>query len=146
MKNHPANRIFLGLPPPFLCLLIAPLKAALAALRRLTDYGQIQALAGLFGQGCTAGVNVVSITPNGGVKPCAMMPVVVDNVRRRPFSEIWLRNPLLNKLRDRSNVKGWCASCRFVTECGGRRSRAYAYFGDLFASDPNCAKAPVNHG
>jgi radical SAM protein with 4Fe4S-binding SPASM domain len=115
-----------------------PVRKWLKAVRKLTPYGRIQALAGMFSKGCSAGITVISIRPNGDVKPCDLMPLVIGNIREHRFRDIWLENACLNKLRNRGNVKGWCALCPFLTDCGGCRSRAYAYFGNLFASDPNC--------
>lgn len=64
------------------------------------------------------------------------------NVRRRPFSEIWLdtTDPLMAKLKDKKrHVKGRCSQCRFLDLCGGNfRVRAEAFFGDLWAPDPAC--------
>lgn len=120
-----------------------PRRALLKAIMRLTPYGRIQALAGLLSEGCSAGVTVVSITSDGRVKPCDLMPVTVGSVREASFWEIWLRSPTLAVLRDRKNIEGWCASCRYLHSCGGCRSRAYAYFGSLTAPDPMCALAPA---
>lgn len=108
------------------------------AASKLTTYGRIQALAGILSKGCSAGITVISIRPNGEVKPCDLMPITIGNVRKNRFKYIWLGNSLLIRMRNRGNVKGWCSSCRFLTTCSGCRSRAYAFFGDLFASDPNC--------
>lgn len=110
----------------------------LKVARKLTPYGRIQALAGMLSMGCSAGITIISIRPQGDVKPCDLMPVVIGNIRKQKLRDIWLGNTCLNKLRNRDNIKGWCAFCRFLTDCGGCRSRAYAYFEDLFASDPNC--------
>lgn len=64
------------------------------------------------------------------------------NVRKRPFSEIWLdtTNELMAQLKDkRSHVKGRCATCRWLDVCGGNfRARAEAVSGDIWAPDPAC--------
>ena len=64
------------------------------------------------------------------------------NVRKRPFSEIWLdtSNELMVKLKDkRPHVKGRCATCRWLDICGGNfRARAEAVSGDIWTSDPAC--------
>lgn len=115
-----------------------PSKNWLKAMKKLTAYGRIQALAGILSEGCSAGITVISIRPNGDVKPCDLMPITIGNIRKQSFKDIWLRNDCLRRLRNRKNIKGWCASCPFLINCGGCRSRAYVYFGDLFESDPNC--------
>lgn len=64
------------------------------------------------------------------------------NVVQKPFSEIWtdLSHPLMKKLKVKSqHVKGRCASCRWLSICGGNfRVRAEAVTGDLWAADPAC--------
>jgi radical SAM protein with 4Fe4S-binding SPASM domain len=64
------------------------------------------------------------------------------NVRRRPFSAIWMdrSEPLMAKLKEKKkHVKGRCASCRWLDICGGNfRVRAEAVTGDLWAPDPAC--------
>jgi radical SAM protein with 4Fe4S-binding SPASM domain len=65
-----------------------------------------------------------------------------DNVRKRPFSEIWMdtSDPLMRGLKDRrSHIHGQCAHCRFFDACGGAlRVRADAVYGDPWAWDPAC--------
>ena len=64
------------------------------------------------------------------------------NVLERPFSAIW-DDPsieLLHKLKDKKrHVTGRCATCRFLSICGGNfRARAESVHGDLWAPDPAC--------
>jgi 12,18-didecarboxysiroheme deacetylase len=64
------------------------------------------------------------------------------NVRKRPFSEIWMdtSDPLMAKLKEKKkHVKGRCAKCQFLEVCGGNfRVRAEAATGDTWAPDPAC--------
>ena len=64
------------------------------------------------------------------------------NVRKRPFSEIWIdtSNELMLKLKDKKNyVKGRCSVCRWLNICSGNfRARAEAVTGDIWAPDPAC--------
>jgi radical SAM protein with 4Fe4S-binding SPASM domain len=64
------------------------------------------------------------------------------NVRKRPFSEIWLdtNNQLMAQLKDKkSHIKGKCATCRWLDVCGGNfRARAESVTGDIWAPDPAC--------
>jgi 12,18-didecarboxysiroheme deacetylase len=68
--------------------------------------------------------------------------VAFGNVRKRPFSEIWMdtSNELMAQLKDRrSHVKGRCAICRWLDVCGGNfRARSEAVSGDIWAPDPAC--------
>jgi 12,18-didecarboxysiroheme deacetylase len=64
------------------------------------------------------------------------------NVRKRPFSEIWMdtSDPLMAKLKEKKkHVKGRCAKCRFLEVCSGNfRVRAEAATGDTWVPDPAC--------
>jgi len=88
--------------------------------------------------GCGAGREYCAIQPNGDVTPCVFMPIVVGNLRKQRFAEIWRNSEVLERLRDRSKLEGSCAKCSYKYVCGGCRSRAYAYFGDVNAPDPGC--------
>jgi Fe-coproporphyrin III synthase len=65
----------------------------------------------------------------------------LGNVRQKPFSEIWLneKNELLSKLKDKKkHVQGRCASCCWLSVCGGNfRARAESA-GDVWGPDPAC--------
>ena len=65
----------------------------------------------------------------------------LGNIRQKPFSEIWLdeKNELLVKLKDKKKyVHGRCATCSWLTVCGGNfRARAESA-GDIWGSDPAC--------
>jgi radical SAM protein with 4Fe4S-binding SPASM domain len=67
-----------------------------------------------------------------------MLPTVVGNLRERTLDEIWHTSPLIRALRDRSNLTGWCHTCRLREKCGGCRGVAYSYTGDPLAADPRC--------
>ncbi|MDI6825637.1 MAG: radical SAM protein [Candidatus Aenigmarchaeota archaeon] len=99
--------------------------------------GKTQALADFIG-GCGCGRIYCCIQPNGDVWPCVFMPLNVGNIRKKPFKEIWLNQPVLNLLRDRSRLKGHCRICEFRNMCGGCRARAFAYFRNIHAPDPGC--------
>lgn len=91
--------------------------------------------------GCGAGRLYCSITPEGDVQPCVFLPMKVGDLKREKFSDIWLNSEVFNALRNRENLKGSCGSCSFKYICGGCRARAYAYTGDILASDPGCIMA-----
>lgn len=65
----------------------------------------------------------------------------LGNIRQKPFSEIWVdeKNELLVKLKDKKKyVQGRCASCTWLTVCGGNfRARAESA-GDIWGPDPAC--------
>jgi MoaA/NifB/PqqE/SkfB family radical SAM enzyme len=50
-------------------------------------------------EGCSAARLVTHINANGDVEPCILMPFSVDNIRRKPFSEI-IRSEFFQGIRD----------------------------------------------
>ncbi|MCX6153720.1 MAG: radical SAM protein [Candidatus Kapabacteria bacterium] len=91
-----------------------------------------------FFHGCTAGIGLAYIKPNGDIWPCPFVEVSAGNVREKPFNEIWRNSEYLQKLRNRDNLGGSCGNCRFNVLCGGCRGKAWAASGDSFAEDPTC--------
>lgn len=90
-----------------------------------------------YSRGCLAGISYISVIPNGDVWPCPYLPLKLGNIREKKFSEIWKRNPILNKLRT-MNYSGACGICEFKQTCGGCRARAYFYNDDFMAQEPWC--------
>ena len=89
--------------------------------------------------GCTVGISDCTIQPNGLVTPCLFMPnLIVGNIKKNSFTDIWKNSPLFKKLRNRDNLEGYCGSCDNKYACGGCRARAYAATGNIFAEDPLC--------
>lgn len=89
--------------------------------------------------GCDAGYGMVIIQPNGIVTPCTFLPdVKIGDVRETPLREILDNSEVLLKLADRNNLEGKCGSCIIKEECGGCRSRAYAFDNNLFGEDRVC--------
>jgi radical SAM protein with 4Fe4S-binding SPASM domain len=91
--------------------------------------------------GCGAGRLYCSLSPSGDVHPCVFFPVTVGNLKKENFTDVWLNAPMFKSLRDRKNLKGACAGCKFKFICGGCRARANAYRDDYLASDPGCVLA-----
>jgi len=92
--------------------------------------------------GCTAGIIHCRITPTGDVKPCAMLPIFLGNLKKEKLETIWAQSDIITTLQDRNKLKGKCGVCRFRYSCGGCRAMAYAYFGDYLAEDPRCTYIP----
>jgi len=88
--------------------------------------------------GCGVGRAYCAIQPDGIVTPCVYMPIVVGDLKKQSFKEIWMGSPILEDLRSREDLKGHCGVCEYRSACGGCRARAYAYFGDYKAPDPGC--------
>jgi radical SAM protein with 4Fe4S-binding SPASM domain len=95
---------------------------------------------------CTIGGNYVSITENGDYRSCGFNEGYrLGNVKDKSLKRTWneLQHSELHlKLRDKSNIKGKCGVCEYREICGGCRTRAEFYTGDLFESDPACAYIP----
>ena len=95
---------------------------------------------------CTMDGHYVSISPNGDVKPCGFNETLkLANLKDKSLREIWddLQNDgFYLKIRDKRNLKGKCGVCEYREICGGCRTRAEYYTGDIFESDPACAYIP----
>ncbi len=93
-------------------------------------------------KGVNDGDGFVFISHIGDVYPSGFLPISCGNVRERPLPDIYRTSPLLQRLRDKSQLKGKCGVCEFKELCGGSRARAYATTGDELESDPYCAYIP----
>ena len=94
-------------------------------------------------RGCLAGTGFCFISHRGSVQGCGYLDVEAGNVRKQPFSQIWLDSPLFNDLRDISNIKGKCGVCEYKRICGGCRARAYEATGDYLEAEPYCIYEPI---
>ncbi len=95
-----------------------------------------------FWTGCQAGLVVVGITPNGGVKGCPSLPAefLVGNVRERPFAEIWDDDEGFAYTRrwDQDKLVGGCAECPYARICrAGCTCMAYMVTGTVH-DNPFC--------
>jgi len=90
--------------------------------------------------GCGAGRIYAAIQPDGKVTPCVFMPIVVGDLRKQTFKEIWENSEVMLKLRDKDLIKPPCGECPYRYVCGGCRARAYSYYGDYLAPDPGCLR------
>ena len=95
---------------------------------------------------CTIGGDYIGVTENGDYRPCGFHEGYrLANVKDKSLKTAWdelQTNPLHLKLRDKSQIKGKCGICEYREICGGCRTRAEFYTGDLFETDPACAYIP----
>jgi AdoMet-dependent heme synthase len=95
---------------------------------------------------CTIGGNYIGITENGDYRSCGFHEGYrIGNVKDTPLRQAWedlQKSSLHLKLRDKNNLKGRCGVCEYREICGGCRTRAEYYTGDLFESDPACNYIP----
>ncbi|MCL6450231.1 MAG: radical SAM protein [Acetobacteraceae bacterium] len=86
---------------------------------------------------CLAALTRFHIGPDGTVHPCNLIHLPAGNLLTQPVEEVF-ESPVFRAFRDREALKGRCGGCDYRFSCGGCRSRAYAYFGDIHAPDPRC--------
>jgi AdoMet-dependent heme synthase len=95
---------------------------------------------------CFIGGSYFGLLENGDTRPCGFNEGYrMGNIRDKSLKKVWAdmqTSELTRKLRDRSNLKGKCGVCEYREICGGCRTRAEVYTGDLFASDPACRYIP----
>jgi radical SAM protein with 4Fe4S-binding SPASM domain len=87
---------------------------------------------------CVAAYNGLTVLPNGDVLPCRPMGVVVGNILKNTFFEIWYTSDFLWKVRNMSR-KG-CEKCNNYELCGGCIAISNALHNDFFVKDPQCFK------
>lgn len=88
--------------------------------------------------GCTAGIVSLAIDAHGNVKPCTRADLNLGNVRIDSMAEIWERNEILQKIRNRNSYEGKCGSCKYKMLCGGCRVAALRYEKSILGADPKC--------
>jgi radical SAM protein with 4Fe4S-binding SPASM domain len=90
---------------------------------------------------CSVGLDGLCILPDATVLPCRRLPIPIGNLNKDSLLKIWHTSRLLWEVADKSNLKGKCKSCEFISKCSGCRAMAYAFSGDYLAEDPQCFKA-----
>jgi radical SAM protein with 4Fe4S-binding SPASM domain len=88
----------------------------------------------------------MSVAENGDVIPCSYNDVYrLGNIKDKQLKQIWAdmqSSEFFNKVKDKNNLKGKCGVCEYKELCGGCRSSALFYTGDILDSDPRCAYIP----
>jgi radical SAM protein with 4Fe4S-binding SPASM domain len=88
----------------------------------------------------------LSIVENGDVRPCGFNEGYrLGNIMDKTLKEYWSEeqtSQFFSRLRDKSKLKGKCGVCEYRELCGGCRTRAQVYTGDIYESDPACAYVP----
>ncbi len=88
----------------------------------------------------------MSIAENGDAIPCSYNDAYrIANIKNKPIKEIWeemQNSSFFAKVKDKKNLKGKCGVCEYKELCGGCRSAALFYTGDILGSDPRCAYIP----
>jgi len=88
----------------------------------------------------------MSIAENGDAIPCSYNDIHrFGNIKQKSITSIWddLQNSsFFTAVRDKTNLRGKCGLCEYKNICGGCRTAAEFYTGDVFGSDPRCAYIP----
>ena len=88
----------------------------------------------------------MSIAENGDVIPCSYNDTHrFGNVLTRDLKEIWNEmqtSEFLSGIRDKNSLKGKCSVCEYKELCGGCRTAAEFFTGDVLGSDLRCAYIP----
>lgn len=88
----------------------------------------------------------MSIAENGDAIPCSFNDIHrFGNIKEKNIDTIWseLRNSeFFSNVRNKTNLRGKCGVCEYQDICGGCRTAAEYYTGDILGSDPRCAYIP----
>jgi len=88
----------------------------------------------------------MSIAENGDAIPCSYNDAYrFGNVKKQSLQSIWesmQNSEFFSKVRDKANLKGKCGVCEFKDICGGCRTSALYFSGDILGPDPQCAYIP----
>ena len=88
-----------------------------------------------------------TVAENGDAVPCSYNDVYrLGNVKNKPLKEIWddmQKSEFFAKARNKNNIKGKCGVCEYLELCGGCRTAALFYTGDILGSDVRCAHIPA---
>jgi MoaA/NifB/PqqE/SkfB family radical SAM enzyme len=90
------------------------------------------------GGACAAGFSGLALMPNEDIMPCRRMDIVIGNLKKESFFDIWYSSELLNTLRERKT--GECANCELNYKCSSCKAVSRAVCGSFFAKDPLCWK------
>ncbi|MDH5746490.1 MAG: radical SAM protein [Candidatus Bathyarchaeota archaeon] len=101
----------------------------------------VRKLATGFG-GCSAGLTYAGLTASGDLLPCVPAPIKLGSLLEQRLEEIWINNELLNRIRNRKALKGFCKICAYTDLCGGCRYTAYITHGDWLGPDASCPFGP----
>lgn len=94
--------------------------------------------------GCECGFTNITILPNGDVYPCRRLPILVGNMLEDEFSDLFLNNITLRKLRRISSFE-YCRDCDYAKVCRGCPALVYSITGDVFAKFPYCNQKKYAH-
>ena len=87
-----------------------------------------------------------SIAENGDAIPCSYNDAYrLGNIKEKSLAKIWSdlqSSEFFANVKDKAKIKGKCGVCEYLDLCGGCRSAALYYTGDILGSDPRCGYIP----
>jgi radical SAM protein with 4Fe4S-binding SPASM domain len=92
--------------------------------------------------GCSTALTYAGLTASGDLLPCVPAPIKLGNLLEQSLEEIWVKNKILNYIRNRKALKGSCGICSYRDLCGGCRYTAYVATGDWLGPDVSCPYGP----
>jgi len=88
----------------------------------------------------------MSIAENGDVIPCSFNDIHrIGNVKEKSLNTIWSelqQSEFFIKAKEKVYLRGKCGVCEYRDICGGCRTAAEFYTGDILGPDPRCAYIP----
>jgi AdoMet-dependent heme synthase len=88
----------------------------------------------------------MSIAENGEAIPCSYNDATrFGNIKKQSLQSIWdgmQNSEHFVKVREKVNLKGKCGVCEYKDICGGCRTTALYFSGDILGPDPQCAYIP----
>ncbi len=88
----------------------------------------------------------MSIAENGDAIPCSYNDAYrFGNIKTQSLQSIWdgmQNSEFFAKVRDKTNLRGKCGVCEYRDICGGCRTTAFYFTGDILGPDPRCAYVP----
>lgn len=83
---------------------------------------------------CGGGSTVFAINPYGDVYPCVAFPLIVGNVLKDNFSDLWKNSPELMRLRGQEdNLPLECKECDLLDKCAICRALSFLEEGETMA-------------
>ncbi|MCX7941264.1 MAG: radical SAM protein [Endomicrobia bacterium] len=80
---------------------------------------------------CSAGFNLVCVSPVGDVYPCIQLPYKLGNVKKKSFVNIWRNNDFIAKVKNFEKYHR-CSKCRHIFYCSRCIGLCYIESGSLY--------------
>lgn len=94
---------------------------------------------------CGAGLATCNITPYGKLNPCVQIRLKDNNLKGKPFMELWRKHKEINRLRNLNMIdKKDCMECELISYCFVCPGIAFLEKGSFLAKLPEaCRQAKI---